>query len=290
MNPAEPHDTARPGHRPTSIIEPAPSPHDLPRGTRRSLLRLARFGSAAFRLAAMRPRSAIRVTDPHILRTRRLVLRPIQESDQREFIRVVGISREHLGRYSPLHREGESDQELFTRYLAHSTAALATGRAWRVGAFSRAEVDTGRAAPRLIGLVNLNDLIRGLECQAEANWWIAADCLRRGFAAEAVSAVVQHAFSDLPRGLGLQRVVALITPENIASLRVAQRAGFVRSPEDDLALLIAGQNVQHQAFTAYAPLNTEAAERLASQTPSPFRRGLANILSTESAVRRHVLA
>ena len=47
---------------------------------------------------------------------------------------------------------------------------------------------------------------------------------RRGYATEAVRALVAHAFSNL----GVHRVVANCSPENVASWRVLEKAGFVR--------------------------------------------------------------
>jgi RimJ/RimL family protein N-acetyltransferase len=44
----------------------------------------------------------------------------------------------------------------------------------------------------------------------------------KGYATEAAGAVMEHAFTSL----GLERLVSLIDPENIASLRVAQKLGM----------------------------------------------------------------
>jgi RimJ/RimL family protein N-acetyltransferase len=59
---------------------------------------------------------------------------------------------------------------------------------------------------------------------------VARDVAGQGLGTEGVCALVDHALADLPAGLGLQRVTALIAQENLASVRVASRAGLRRAP------------------------------------------------------------
>lgn len=242
----------------------------------------------AARLAAMRPSVAIEVADPNRLTTSRLVIRPLGPGDRDEFVRVMQLSREHLSVHCPLHKPGESDDGLFERLLDLASKGLATGGAWRAGFFGPRN--------RLLGLVNLNDITRGLENQAEANWWTAADAVGQGYASEAVRAVMDHAFADLPRGLGLQRVTALIAPDNRASRRVAVKTGFHRASQASRAsrgeevvvtrpLLLSGRVVTHEIYEAFAPLT--GPRRPASRRRS-LRAGLASILTIESAVCLHV--
>jgi RimJ/RimL family protein N-acetyltransferase len=238
---------------------------------------LVRLTNAA-RLATMRSPTPVEVQDPNILHTPRLTVRHFEWTDRDEFRRVISLSRACLEAHCPLHRDDESDDALFDRMLDLSRRGCETGRAWRVALFD--------AERRLVGLVNLNDIVRGLESQAEANWWISADAQGRGFATEALRASLQHAFADLPRGLGLQRVTALIAPENLASRRVAGKVGMKRDNSAGLRpLVINGRSTEHHTFQIFAPLT--APRRKVSRRPS-LRAGLASILSTEDAVRLHV--
>lgn len=63
----------------------------------------------------------------------------------------------------------------------------------------------------------------------EIGWRLAAEHWGKGYATEAASAVLDHAFGPL----GLQHVVAFTAPANRRSRRVMERLGMTRSPEDD---------------------------------------------------------
>ncbi|MBS0198646.1 MAG: GNAT family N-acetyltransferase [Planctomycetes bacterium] len=152
------------------------------------------------------------------LRTARLVLRPLRESDRDEFIRVVSLTRSDLSAAAGSLRPGESDEAYFERQLELCRRGDDTASAWRrIG-----ELDDGRIA----GAFNLNSITRGLSFEAEANWWISADCRGIGLAVEGVSAMLDYALADLPAGLGLHTVFAAITPSNAASVAVAKRCEF----------------------------------------------------------------
>jgi ribosomal-protein-alanine N-acetyltransferase len=169
-------------------------------------------------LALVRP---VEVLLPDAIGTPRLKLRALVAGDRGEFTRVMQESREHLARFSPLHMPGENDEELFDRQLALTTGGDESGRACR-----RVAVE---GAGRIVGAVNLNAIRRGLTWEGDANWWIAATAGGKGYATEALAALLTHAFADMPDGLGLHRVLAGIQSDNEASLRLAARLGFVRA-------------------------------------------------------------
>ena len=63
----------------------------------------------------------------------------------------------------------------------------------------------------------------------EIGWRLAAEYWSRGYATEAASAVLAHAFGPL----GLAEVVSFTAPANLRSRRVMERLGMTRSPADD---------------------------------------------------------
>lgn len=77
---------------------------------------------------------------------------------------------------------------------------------------------------RFVGEVGFADFRRDVTPSfhgvPEAGWALAPWCHGRGFAGEAVAAV--HAWAD-PR---FARTVCIIAPENVASIRVAEKAGY----------------------------------------------------------------
>ena len=228
-------------------------------------------------LARMRGAQPLRIDNPSIVRTDRLTLRPVTPSDREEFLRVLRISRAHLTRFCPLGKGGigdESAEELFDRQLQLSEGALATGKAWRrIGVTSDG---------RIAGSFCINDISRGLENSGELVFWMSAELAGQGYATEGVRATLEHAFADLPRGLGLHRVVALVAPSNAACLRVMRKTGFALNPQGvPIELILSGKPAPHDVYAAFAPL----AERLRNVGGDQRRlqKSLTEILCTEAA-------
>lgn len=173
------------------------------------------------RLGLARP---VEVPAPGTLRTARLLLRPLRESDEAEFVRVAGLSRANLDASSPIHRPGESDLDLFRRQLQLTRQGVETGQGMRLVGLLDATV--------LVGAFNLNSISRGLDWSADLNCWISTDQLRRGFGAEGIRALVEHALAPLPQGLGLAEVRGWIERENEPSRRLAAGLGFVQAGDE----------------------------------------------------------
>lgn len=200
--------------------------------------RSPRVTTLPFTPQAFRP---VEVHAPGLVRTARMVLRPLREGDRAEFLRVLSISREHLARFSSLHRDGESDAQLFTRQLEMCRVGDERGTAWRrVGI-----LDGGRIA----GCFNLNTITRGLTFEADANWWMSADAVGQGLGTEGVAAMLDYALADLPSGLGLHKVQAAIMPSNSASLRLARHVGLRRQPTEKVSIRIGDRWELHEMYS-----------------------------------------
>lgn len=190
------------------------------------------------------------------LRTQRLVIRPLEDHDRAEFVRVMRLSRDHLARHMPLHIAGEGDEALFARQIRQRQAGDATARDWR-----RVLFDT---AGRMVGGLNFNDIRRGLENRAELTIWVAPEAAGRGHALEALAAGLGVAFAPAPvpgsnvrslhaSGLGLDRVSALVADDNTPCIRLLQRLGFnllVDSPP--LEITIGDRRVPHREWRLWA--------------------------------------
>ena len=88
-----------------------------------------------------------------------------------------------------------------------------------------------KASGRHIGDVGYADLKReivpSLEGMLEFGWVLATQAHGKGYASEAVAAVSAWGQAHL----GDRREVCIIAPENLASIRVAEKAGFRRCRE-----------------------------------------------------------
>jgi ribosomal-protein-alanine N-acetyltransferase len=110
-----------------------------------------------------------------------------------------------------------------------------------------------RVERRVIGFCGLTLFpdVDGRE-EIELGYRLARSYWGRGFATEAVGAVRDYAFDILC----LRRLIALIDPENVRSVRVAEKSGF--RPEKDI--LFRGKPVRVYAARGEATLNDVTGE------------------------------
>jgi ribosomal-protein-alanine N-acetyltransferase len=130
---------------------------------------------------------------------------------------------------------GDTFDTLFDQMLARTERELSQSTGLPLAAF----LPTGRLA----AFVALSNIVRGAFHNAYAGWRTAADLQRQGYALEALTSLLDHAFS--PAGLSLHRVQANVIPTNTPSLRLARRAGFRREGLALRYLNIAGQWQDH---------------------------------------------
>ncbi|MFB9840004.1 GNAT family N-acetyltransferase [Actinoallomurus acaciae] len=146
---------------------------------------------------------------PIVLRTERLVLRPPEERDAPDCFAAVdqvvrrwmpwahGYTLERARQWCV--KEAYRDPRRETSFVIVPDR---TGRAGGVIGINRADWETG---------------------VAETGYWIGPADRRHGYVTEAVREVARYAF-----GLGLHRLELFAATGNIASQRVAERAGFTR--------------------------------------------------------------
>lgn len=105
-------------------------------------------------------------------------------------------------------------------YLLQRHDAIHAGRS---APFAVVEPDSAEAPGRLLGSITL---LRPVweHARAEVGYWLAARARGRGHATRAVRLICEWGFRELE----LHRVVLFAAVENLASQRVAERAGFTR--------------------------------------------------------------
>lgn len=189
----------------------------------------------------------VEVESGSLLRTERLVLRPLRASDREAWIELVSSSRLDLDAFAPLHEPGESDDQAFERQLDLTTQGEASGTAWRRVAMLNDAT--------LVGGFNINSIRRGLQNDGDVNWWLGLRHQRQGLATEALGALVDFAFLDMPAGLGLHRLWASIEPGNDRSTRLASRIGYIPADDgSDRMRLAGGKWSAHELYAIDAPL------------------------------------
>ncbi len=142
------------------------------------------------------------------LQTRRLVLRPIEQSDCADLYHHFATLRTSPY-WSLQHRNLEEARKhigiICTHYRGKHLLwwALAT-----------------RADNRVIGSCSLYDFAG--KSRAEIGYWLSKEYQGRGISTEAVRGVVKYGF----RTMGLHRIQATCNPHNLAAVKVAKNAGF----------------------------------------------------------------
>lgn len=151
------------------------------------------------------------------LTTDRLILRAHRRDDFEALARMwadPAVTR-HIGGKSA------TRQESWFRLLRY-------GGLWPMLGFGYWAI-TDRASGRYLGDAGLADFQRGMGADfdglPEAGWALVADAAGQGLATEAAGAVLAWADTHLDA----PRTVCMIDPENLASIQVARKLGFVQT-------------------------------------------------------------
>ena len=104
------------------------------------------------------------------------------------------------------------------------------------------------ADDRVVGRININDIVRGAFDSAHLGYWVAEERNGRGVATAAVTAAARLCFEDL----GLHRIQAATLTHNIASQRVLDHNGFTyigTAPQYLLASPAVGRTITSTSFS-----------------------------------------
>ena len=172
-----------------------------------------------------------------------LILRPLGYSDEAAFIKALNRSRLPLRRWIPLESQGDSASDYFHHQVIKAIQGDKSNTACRRAIF----LDDNT----FVGMVNLIKIERGMEWTAEVNYWIDNAHAGKGLATKALEAILDHAFANIPIGLGLHKVRAQICLDNPGSVRVAEKLGFTNSGYKDL-LEVNDALIMHNEFTRSA--------------------------------------
>jgi ribosomal-protein-alanine N-acetyltransferase len=132
--------------------------------------------------------------------------------------------------------------------------ARAVERAIRAGGPSRLRLLVCRRADgAIVGVVNLNEIVRGAFQSAYLGYYGFAPHAGQGYMTEGLGLVLRHAFRDL----ALHRLEANIQPGNRASRALVRRLGFRREGFSPRYLRIGGRWRDHERWAilreAWAP-------------------------------------
>ncbi len=162
----------------------------------------------------------------------RVELRHPELKDAEEFLKLVRASTllHHPWVYPP------SDRREFSGYVDRAN----TDR-------HQCFVVTRRSDAAILGVVNLNEIVRSALQGAYLGYWIGVPHLGFGYMTEAIRLVVRHAFTVL----ALHRIEANIQPGNLPSIALARRCGFSLEGYSPRYLRINGRWRDHQRWAIH---------------------------------------
>lgn len=182
---------------------------------------------------------------PVVLTSDEVTLRPLRLRDRRKWDEVRAINREWLAPWEatkPTVPGASGDQELpsfFQMVATHNRE----GRAQRSLSLAVWCQDS------LVGQITLGGIVMGALRGAHIGYWIDKRFANKGITTKAVVMMTEYGF----RELGLHRIEINFRPENGASRRVAEKAGYHFEGERPRFLHIDGQWRDHLCFVRENP-------------------------------------
>ena len=149
------------------------------------------------------------------LETERLTLRPPAHGDHRNWASLRRESTAFLVPWEPTWARDHLSRKAFTNRVYWANRAVASGTAVPLFLVRRSD-------EALLGAITLDNVRRGPAQAGTLGYWIGAPYARQGYMAEAIDAVVHHAFHVLD----LSRIEAACLPENTASRGLLEKSGF----------------------------------------------------------------
>jgi ribosomal-protein-alanine N-acetyltransferase len=152
-----------------------------------------------------------------LLKTERLLLRPLQREDAPKLLQYVLENKEWLEPWEPVHPRSYFTLEGQRSILRHCEDDRRAEAGVLLGIFERNGVNG-----KLRGRISISGIIRGIWQNGFVGYSISASWASQGYMTEALRCVVRFGFE----GLDLHRLQASIIPRNTASQRVLEKCSF----------------------------------------------------------------
>jgi [ribosomal protein S5]-alanine N-acetyltransferase len=163
----------------------------------------------------------------------RVEIRRPMAADCDEFLALVRSSQD-------LHRPWVEPPSTRQRYEAYLES-----RQW-VGDDGFFVCDSGSGS--IVGVVNLNCIVRGFFHSAYLGYYVGAAFAGRGYMTEGLKLVARFAFTEM----GLHRLEANIQPENVASIALVRKCGFRKEGFSPRYLRVMGEWRDHERWALLA--------------------------------------
>jgi [ribosomal protein S5]-alanine N-acetyltransferase len=159
----------------------------------------------------------------------RVGIRRPTAADCDEFLALVHLSQD-------LHRPWVDPPATRQRYEAYLEGRRGTGDDGFL------VCDSGSGS--IVGVVNLNSIVRGLFHSAYLGYYVGAEFAGQGYMTEGLKLVARFAFTEI----GLHRLEANIQPENVASIALVRKCGFHKEGFSPRYLRVMGEWRDHERW------------------------------------------
>ena len=168
----------------------------------------------------------------------RLVLRTFLESDAGSLADLMRRNKYFWATHEPLHEEDFYTEEAQFKKILESIHLLRANREYSFGIYPK-------GSNVLIGHISLYAIKRLPYNSAFIGYSIDEKYTRKGIATEAVKEVIQFAF----RNVKLHRIEAYVSPKNEGSIKVLEKAQFIREGLLRELLYINGKWEDHYIYS-----------------------------------------
>jgi ribosomal-protein-alanine N-acetyltransferase len=172
----------------------------------------------------------------------RVTLRLPQMADYEEWATLREVSRDFLVPWEPTWPADDLTRSSFRRRLKRYAEDQRNDYAYPYFIFRNDD-------QKLVGGLTLTNIRRGVAQAGTLGYWMGAPYARQGYMTAAVRVLVPFAFATLK----LHRIEAACIPENVASVRLLEKTGFVREGYARAYLCINGSWQDHLLYAQVRP-------------------------------------
>lgn len=169
------------------------------------------------------------------LKGSRIFLRFLEDKDAEALLDLQLRNKEFFQKSSPFRKDDYYTLEAKCKFIENSIGSRKNDEGYSLGIFMN-DIE------ELIGLINLNGVLRGPLQSCLIGYSIDKLHNNKGYMTEAVKLAVQFAFDKLR----LHRIEAGVMPRNIGSMRVLEKVGFNKEGIAQKNVRINGKWEDHQ--------------------------------------------
>ena len=182
---------------------------------------------------------------PLVLKSNGVILRPLRLRDRAKWDEVRAANRDWLAPWEATRPTipGDKEDSELPSYFQMVASHNREGRAKRSLSLSIWYENS------LVGQITMGGIVMGALRGAHIGYWVDKRQANRGITTQAVMMLTEYGFEEL----GLHRIEINLRPENAASRRVAEKAGYHLEGERPRFLHIDGQWRDHLSFVRENP-------------------------------------